>query len=260
MRPPFQQGSALALPAFKGNSDFLDALGFPRLPSYDGKRLANYGASCESLDFPHLVPKAPARPGLYFAVVYRQAPNPAQLVRQLPKSPIKKRCPGATCRGCWKVGGRPARRGPPRPRGARHSVLSRERSSQQGSSPHERRYLIFASRLLGRLPEPRLMAHQIFAPDSTVARMPPRAPARCRTQCYSRAVHSSPPGAARKVRRDSRPAINFNSWFAPIMTSRSTQASMVRAFFMATSNTCVRLSIIASPRIFRRRPTTRQPW
>ena len=27
---------------------------------------------------------------------------------------------------------------------------------------------------------------------------------------------------------------------------------MVRAFFMATSNTCVRLSIIASPRSFRR--------
>jgi MgtC family len=34
--------------------------------------------------------------------------------------------------------------------------------------------------------------------------------------------------------------------------SRSTQASIVRAFFMATSNTCVRLSIMASPRSFRR--------
>jgi hypothetical protein len=31
------------------------------------------------------------------------------------------------------------------------------------------------------------------------------------------------------------------------MASRSRQASMVRAFFMATSNTCVRLSIIAPP-------------
>src|SRR5262249_5511499 len=43
---------------------------------------------------------------------------------------------------------------------------------------------------------------------------------------------------------------NFNSWSAPIIASRSTQASIVRAFFMATSNTCVRLSIIASPRSF----------
>jgi len=34
------------------------------------------------------------------------------------------------------------------------------------------------------------------------------------------------------------------------MASRSTQASMVRACFMATSNTCVRLSIIASTRSF----------
>jgi hypothetical protein len=31
------------------------------------------------------------------------------------------------------------------------------------------------------------------------------------------------------------------------MASRSRQASMVRVFFMATSNTCVRLSIIAPP-------------
>ena len=89
---------------------------------------------------------------------------------------------------------------------------------------------------------------------STVARMPPTAPARCRTQCYSRAaVHSSPSlkkGAARKVRRDSRPAIIFNSRCAPIMAKRSRQASMVRAFFIAASNTCVRLSIIASPRSF----------
>ena len=74
--------------------------------------------------------------------------------------------------------------------------------------------------------------------------MPPTRPARCRTQCYSGAVHSS---AARKVRRDSRPAIIFNSRCAPIMASRSSQASMVRAFFIATSNTCVRLSIIAPP-------------
>jgi hypothetical protein len=60
-------------------------------------------------------------------------------------------------------------------------------------------------------------------------------------------------GAFKVQRRDSRPsrrAINFNSWSASIMVSRSTQASMVRAFFMATSNTCVRLSIIASPRSF----------
>ena len=83
----------------------------------------------------------------------------------------------------------------------------------------------------------------------------PTRPARCRTQCYSRAVHSS---AARKVRRDSRPAIIFNSRCAPIMANRSRQASMVRAFFIATSNTCVRLSIIASPRSFRRWRTTRQ--
>jgi hypothetical protein len=61
---------------------------------------------------------------------------------------------------------------------------------------------------------------------------------------------ASSEGAVRRDSRPSRRAINFNSWSAPIMVSRSTQASMVRAFFMATSNTCVRLSIIASPRSF----------
>src|SRR5262245_1520209 len=71
-------------------------------------------------------------------------------------------------------------------------------------------------------------------------------------------IASSEKGAAREVRRDSRPAIIFNSWSAPIVASRSMQASMVRAFFKATSNTCVRLSIIASPRSFRRWRTTRQ--
>jgi len=59
---------------------------------------------------------------------------------------------------------------------------------------------------------------------------------------------ASSEGAARKVNRDSRRAINFNSWSAPIMANRSTQASIVRAFFIATSNTCVRLSVmIGSP-------------
>jgi hypothetical protein len=61
---------------------------------------------------------------------------------------------------------------------------------------------------------------------------------------------ASSEGAVRRDSRPSRRAIKFNSWSAPIMVSRSTQASMVRAFFMATSNTCVRLSIIASPRSF----------
>jgi len=55
-------------------------------------------------------------------------------------------------------------------------------------------------------------------------------------------------GAARKVRRESRCATNFNSWSAPIVDSRSTQASIVRAFFMTISKTCVRLSVIPSPR------------
>jgi hypothetical protein len=62
---------------------------------------------------------------------------------------------------------------------------------------------------------------------STVARMPPIAQARCRNA--TRAVHSSPSlkkGAARKVRRDSRPAIIFNSRCAPIMASRAIEAGL----------------------------------
>ena len=50
---------------------------------------------------------------------------------------------------------------------------------------------------------------------------------------------ASSEGAVRRDSRPSRRAINFNSWSAPITASRSTQASMVRAFFMAgAKQTC----------------------
>jgi len=114
-------------------------------------------------------------------------------------------------------------------RGARHSVFLRNQISPNAGALSSHEDWESCARcpthgeqiLLGCLPQGRLAAE--------------------RNATRARCTHRLP----EKSDVDSRPAIIFNSRCAPIMANRSRQASMVRAFFIATSNTCVRLSIIA---------------